>query len=309
MRLVTVFSASGRQGLAQVRQLSRAGFATRAASRRPDPFLGEDFPNAQVVSADLDDESSLRAAMEGAEAVFYTRPLIQFADPVERVKRLAEAAKAQGVARVVMNTSLGTSDEPTGDLAYDSTKAQEDALATSGAPYTVVRPVLFMDNLLTNWALPSIVNDGAYVYPHRPDLAANWISLDDVARYMIAILDRPDLLGKRISLGGPERLVPPRVAAILSEALGRPVVYRQSQPSDFGPALAKAFGDAIPPEHRPAVAERFADFYTFTNAAPHKPFEVDIAALNALIPLETETMAQWAKRQDWSLGGRRPPAG
>ncbi len=309
MRLVTVFGASGRQGLAQVRQLSRAGFATRAVSRRPDPFLGEDMPNAEVVSADLDDEASMRAAMAGAEAVFYTRPLIQFADPVERVKRLAEAAKAAGVQRVVMNTSLGTSDEPTGDLAYDSTKAQEDALANSGAPYTVVRPVLFMDNLLTNWALPSIVNDGAYVYPHRPDLAANWISLDDVARYMIAILDRPDLLGRRITLGGPERLVPPQVAEILSEALARPVVYRQSQPSEFGPALAEAFGDAIPFEHRPAVAERFADFYTFTNRAPHKPFEVDVGALNALLPLETETMRQWAKRQDWSLGGRRPPAG
>ena len=309
MRLVTVFGASGRQGLAQVRQLSRAGFKARAVSRRADPFLGEEMANAEVVSADLDDEASLRRAMEGAEAAFYTRPLIQFADPVERVKRLAQAAKAAGVKRVVMNTSLGTSDEPTGDLAYDSTKAQEDALAMSGAPYTVVRPVLFMDNLLTNWALPSIVNDGAYVYPHRPDLAANWISLDDVARYMIAVLDRPDLLGRRITLGGPERLIPPQVAEVLSRALGKPVVYRQSQPAEFGKALAGAFGDAIPPEHRPVTAERFKDFYEFTNRAPHKPFEVDVEALNALIPLKTETMAEWAKRQDWSLGGRRPPAG
>ena len=309
MRLVTVFGASGRQGLAQVRQLARAGFAARAVSRRPDPFLGEEMPNTDVVSADLDDATSLRAAMRGAEAVFFTRPLLQFADPVERVKRLAEAAKAEDVQRVVMNTSLGTSDEPTGDLAYDSTKAQEDALADSGAPYTIVRPVLFMDNLLTNWALPSIVKDGAYVYPHRPDLGANWISLDDVARYMIAILDRPDLLGQRITLGGPERLVPTQVAEVLSQALGKPVVYRQSQPSAFGPALAAAFGDAIPAEHRGAIADRFVDFYTFTNQAPHKPFEVDVEALNALISLKTETLLAWAKRQDWSLGGRRPPAG
>ncbi len=309
MRVVTVFSASGRQGLAQVRQLSRAGFAPRAVSRRPDPFLGEEMANAEVVSADLDDEDSLRRAMEGAEAAFYTHPLIQFADPVERVRRLARAAIAAGVGRMVMNTSLGTSDEPTGDLAYDSIKAQEDALADSGAPYTIVRPVLFMDNLLTNWALPSIVNDGAYTYPHRPDLAANWISLDDVARYMIAVLDRPDLLGKRIALGGPERLVPTQVAEVLSGALGKPVVYRQSEPAAFGKALTAAFGDAIPPEHRPATAERFKEFYEFTNRAPHKPFEVDLDALNALIPLRTETMAAWAKRQDWSLGGRRPPAG
>jgi uncharacterized protein YbjT (DUF2867 family) len=278
VRTVTVFGASGRQGLAQVRQLVRAGFRVRAVSRRSDPLLGETWPEVEVVAADLDDVASLRAVMAGADAV-------------------------------LMNTSLGTSDAPTGDAAYDSTKAQEDALAESGAPYVIVRPVLFMDNLLTNWALPSIVNEGAYVYPHRRDLAANWISLDDVARYMIAVLDRPDLLGRRIALGGPEQLVPPQVAEVLSGALGRPIVYRQSRPADFGPALAEAFGDAIPPEHRAAVADRFTEFYTFTNRAPHKPFEVDTAALDALIPLQTETLAQWARRQDWSLGGRRPPAG
>jgi uncharacterized protein YbjT (DUF2867 family) len=309
VRTVTVFGASGRQGLAQVRQLVRAGFRVRAVSRRSDPLLGETWPEVEVVAADLDDVASLRAVMAGADAVFFTRPLIQFADPVARVRRLAEAAKAERVGLVVMNTSLGTSDAPTGDAAYDSTKAQEDALAESGAPYVIVRPVLFMDNLLTNWALPSIVNEGAYVYPHRRDLAANWISLDDVARYMIAVLDRPDLLGRRIALGGPEQLVPPQVAEVLSGALGRPIVYRQSRPADFGPALAEAFGDAIPPEHRAAVADRFTEFYTFTNRAPHKPFEVDTAALDALIPLQTETLAQWARRQDWSLGGRRPPAG
>ena len=310
MRTVTVFGASGRQGLAQVRQLAPYGdFLVRAVSRRDDPLLGESWQNVEVVAADLDDAASLRAVMAGADAVFFTRPLIQLADPVERVRRVAEAAKAERVGLVVFNTSLGTADAPTGDFSYDSTKAQEDALVESGAPHVVLRPVLFMDNLLTNWALPSIVNDGVYAYPHRRDLAANWISLDDVARYMIAVLDRPDLLGRRIALGGPERLVPPQVAEALSKALGRPIVYRQLDPADFGAALAKAFGDLIPPEHHPAVAERYREFYEFTNDAPHKPFEVDTAALNALIPLQTETLAAWAKRQDWSLGGRRPPAG
>lgn len=309
MRTVTVFGASGRQGLAQVRQLARAGSGVRAVSRRTDPLLGQSWPNVEVVPADLDDAASLRAAMAGADAVFFTRPLIQLADPVERVRRVAEAAKAERVGLVVFNTSLGTADQPTGDFSYDSTKAQEDALADSGAPHVILRPVLFMDNLLTNWALPSIVNDGVYAYPHRPDLAANWISLDDVGRYMVAVLDRPDLVGRRITLGGPERLVPPQVAEALSAALGRTIVYRQIEPATFGRRLMEAFGDMIPPERRPAVAERYREFYEFTNHAPHKPFEVDAAALNTLIPLRTETLADWAARQDWSLGGRRPPAG
>ena len=52
MALVAVFGASGRQGLAQVRQLKRAGYSVRAISRRADPFLGQDFGEVEVVPAD-----------------------------------------------------------------------------------------------------------------------------------------------------------------------------------------------------------------------------------------------------------------
>jgi hypothetical protein len=34
------------------------------------------------------------------------------------------------------------------------------------------------------------VNEGRYVYPHKPDLECSWIGLDDVAKFMIAALDR-----------------------------------------------------------------------------------------------------------------------
>ena len=43
MALVAVFGASGRQGLAQIRQLKKAGHSVRAIARRADPFYGEDF--------------------------------------------------------------------------------------------------------------------------------------------------------------------------------------------------------------------------------------------------------------------------
>src|SRR5690242_13482327 len=106
MSFVTVFGASGRQGTAQVRQLVNAGYNVRAISRRPDPFLGETFANTEVVSADLDDVPSLERAVAGADAVFFTRPLIQTRDPIERIRNLGRAAKKAGVKRLVFNTSL-----------------------------------------------------------------------------------------------------------------------------------------------------------------------------------------------------------
>ena len=310
MGFVTVFGASGRQGLAQVRKLVKAGKHVRAISRRADPFYGERFSNTEVVAADLDDEPSLARAVDGAEAVFFTRPLIQTSDPIERIRRVGRVSKAAGVKRIVFNPSLWVPEAPIGQATYDIAVKMETAFAESGVPLTVFRAVLFMDNLLTNWARPHIVNEGRYVYPHRKSLAANWICLDDVAKFMIASLDRPDLEGARITIGGPEALVPEEVAQILSETLGRPVRYTPCTPEAFAGNLVKAFGDAFPAAMRGPTEARIAEFYHFNNGEAFNPFAVDMAPVLKRIPIEMETMRDWAKRQDWEdRGAPRPPAG
>ena len=310
MGFVTVFGASGRQGLAQVRQLVKAGKHVRAISRRADPFLGESFPNTEVVAADLDDEASLARAVDGAEAVFFTRPLIQPSDPLERIRRVGRVATAAGVKRLVFNPSLWVPDAPIGQATYDYAIQMEDAFADSGVPLTVFRAVLFMDNLLTNWARPYIVNEGRYVYPHRKSLAANWISLDDVAKFMVASLDQPDLEGARLVIGGPERLFPDEVAQILSETLDRPVRYDPCTPEEFSADLVKAFGDAFPLAMREVTLKGIAAFYRFNNEAPFNPFAVDMEPVLKRIPIKLETMREWAKRQRWEdSGAPRPPGG
>src|SRR5512142_1207049 len=165
MALVTVVGARGRQGLAQIRQLRAAGHEPRALSRQTDLLLEPEFEGVSLVAGDLDDESSLRRAFEGSDAVFFTRPLMGLgADPVARAARVGRAAKAADVRRLVFNTSLYVSDEPCGDPTTDLALRMENAIAETGAPLTVFRPVLFMDNLLTNWARPFIVDEGRYVY-------------------------------------------------------------------------------------------------------------------------------------------------
>ena len=310
MGFVTVFGASGRQGMAQVRQLVKAGRRVRAISRRADPFCGEQFENVEIVAADLDDEPSLARAVEGADAVFFTRPLIQPSDPLERIRRVGRAAKAAGVKRLVFNPSLWVPDAPIGQPTYDYAIAMENAFAQSGVPLTVFRAVLFMDNLLTNWARPFIVNEGRYVYPHRAGLDANWICLDDVARFMIAALDRTDLDGARMVIGGPERLYPEDVARILSDTLGRPVRYDPCTPEEFSANLVKAFGEDFPPSMREPTLKGIAQFYRFNNEASFNPFAVDMEPVLKRIPLKLQTMREWAARQNWyDTDGARPPAG
>jgi uncharacterized protein YbjT (DUF2867 family) len=310
MALVAVFGASGRQGLAQVRQLKAAGHQVRAISRRADPFYGEDFGEVEIVPADLYDEDSCVAALEGADAAFYTHPLRARMDRVELVASVGRAGKRAGVKRVVWNTSSWIPDKAGDPFTYGNNTRGINALWRTGVPATVFGSVLFMDNLLTNWAFPFIVNEGRYVYPHKPDLECSWISLDDVAKFMIASLDRPDLEGAWLNIGGPQILQPPQVAGLLSKAVGREIKYDPSTPAEFGKHLANAYGEEMSDAERAVIEPSIAAFYEFNNNSPLKPFKVDMGPVLERIPIEMETMETWAARQEWRLTNKpRPPAG
>ncbi len=49
----------------------------------------------------------------------------------------------------------------------------------------------------------------------------SYVSLEDVARFAVASLQRPELENRDLPLGGPEALSPRDVAGVFSEAYGR----------------------------------------------------------------------------------------
>ena len=196
MALITVIGASGRHGMAQVRQALKAGYDVRAISRQEDPFGGakiDGIERVEVRPMDLYDPETFKSALEGSDYIFYTHPLQARADRAVLIGDLGKAAAEIGVKRLVWNTSSWIPARPGDPFTYAGNTAGSNALWRSGCPGTVFGSVLFMDNLLTNWARPFIVNEGRYVYPHKPELEANWISLDDVGKSMLTALERPDM--------------------------------------------------------------------------------------------------------------------
>ena len=75
MAMVSVVGATGRQGLAQIRQLAAGGHNIRALSRSDNPDFGGSNAPDEVRKFDLEDESTWVPAFEGSDAVFYTQPL------------------------------------------------------------------------------------------------------------------------------------------------------------------------------------------------------------------------------------------
>jgi uncharacterized protein YbjT (DUF2867 family) len=310
MALVSVIGAAGRQGLAQMRQLSAAGYKVRALSRSANPDFGGANTVDEVRYLDLSDESSFRTAFEGSEAVFYTKPLLEMGAKPDLAAKLSGAAVATGTKRFVWNTSAWIPDKPGDPGTYGSNTAAINDIFRSGIPATVFGSVLFMDNLLTNWARPFIVHEDRYVYAHNPELECNWISLDDVGKCMVAALERPDLEGAWMNIGGPQTLKPADTVAALSRVFGRTIKYDPCTPEEFGDYLVDALGDSIAPEARSAFSAGIAAFYHYNNDTPLKPFKVNFAAIQERLPeVSFETLEEWAARQDWSDDAHRPSAG
>ncbi|MGB2450709.1 MAG: SDR family oxidoreductase [Porticoccaceae bacterium] len=310
MAIVSVVGATGRQGLAQIKQLLNQGYEVRALSRNASPNLGEFTHKVQTRIMDIEDEASIEAAIEGSQYVFYNHPLNLNFKREELASSLGRASKKVGIERLVWNTASWIPDRPGDSHTYSGNTRGISALWETGVPATVFGAVLFMDNLLTDWARPMLMNEKRYIYPHAPEIGANWICLDDVAKVMMASLDRPDMVGSWMNIGGPERLTGAEVAATLSEAIGFELDYDPCTPEEFAQLLVEAMGDSVAEEKRKGFASYISEVYHYNNTSPTTPFAVNIDyMLDRLPEIKLETLASWAARQDWSGSGEVRPSG
>ena len=310
MSVVGVIGATGRQGLAQIRQLRQSGYKVIALSRQENPELFGMNEEIESRILDIEKEDTLVPAFKGCDVVFYTHPLSLRTNRSESVAQIAEACKQAGVSRIIHNTSSWIPDKPGDAFSYAKNLTSIQALWASGVPSTVFGAVLFMDNLLTDWARPFLTKEKRYVYPHAPNIGANWISLDDVGKIMVASIERPDMVGTWMNIGGPERLFGHEVAAILSETLGYTIAYDPFTEDEFGLRLVAAMGDSLPEKQRADFAASIAEFYKFNNESPSQPFAVNTEYMMERLPeIKLESMLEWAKRQDWGDGDFRPSAG
>ena len=310
MSIVSVIGASGRQGLAQVKQLLKSAYKVRCMSRDINSNMAGLASSVDVCFMDLDDEISIVKALEGSDFVFYNQPLQMNHQRVDLAERVGLACKKANIRQLVWNTSSWIPERPGDPFTYANNTRAINKLWATGTPTTVFGSVLFMDNLLTDWARPTLINEHKYIYPHAPHIEANWISLDDVAKVMVASLERADMIGSWMNIGGPEKLTGPMVTKILSEVFGFKLEYAPCSTEEFAEILAEAVGYTKEPQARKLFLNYFSEFYNYNNTAPTKPFYVNTNYMLERFPeVKLETMREWATRQDWTDDGSDRPSG
>ncbi len=299
MKRILVLGATGDQGHPLLTRLIAAGMTPVAALRNRRALAGTDFADVETVEADLYDRQSMIAAAKGIEGIAAHLPFV-FDRALARQlgSNIAAAARANQVRRIVFNTSCHVEDNDIGSPAHDGRRDIEQAIIDSGSDYVILEPKVFMDNMIRSWNKPSIVNNGIFAYPAKPDLKISWICLDDVAAYMVEALARTDIPNGRYRIGGPEALVGDDVAVRLSIAAGRPIAFKSLTPDQFASAMSLLVTGS--PDVAPhSIYDGMASFYRWYNAQARSPLIADVADMARHFHHQPTSLAVWAARQDW----------
>ena len=285
--LVLTYGSTGSQGEPVAKTLLEAGHQVRAVVRHPERASALQARGAEVVQGDLADLESLERASVGAEAMFLMLPFGAQGDPFKLLGNALEAARRAGVKFLVFNAGGHPPKEPTGIPMLDFRIHLEQFIADGGIPNVILRPGVYMENFLGPWCLPSVQANNTVAYPHRREMRVSWIASQDLASFVLAVLERPHLAGQRFTLGGPEALDGAAIARAFSAGLGREIVYDGITPEAFGATMAQIMG--------PEAGEGIRIAYSHANAQPDDAMAVDMTDVLEKMPVRQTRLEDWVR--------------
>lgn len=234
-RKVLITGATGDTGRAAVRSSIDLGLEVRAMVHKQDARSEAlEKLGAEVVVGDLQEIDTVRTAMEGVEAAYFVWPVAP--GLLSAAVNFAQAAKEAGVGTIV-NLSQRSADRHSKSESCRDTFIAEQVFDWSGVPVIHLRPTYFLEWLLYPWQLPYL-RQGVLRMPvgkgrHSP------IAADDQGRAIAALLKDPSAqIGKTIPLSGPVEMDHEQMAAELSEALGRKIIFQDLPVDEYCASLA-----------------------------------------------------------------------
>jgi uncharacterized protein YbjT (DUF2867 family) len=225
-RLILVTGATGRQGGAALRHLQQRKFPVRAVTRDANQPKARSLVGhgTEVVSADLENPESLARVLEGVHGVYSVQSR---GDSIESEIRqgvnLADAAKRSRVSHFVYS-SVGSADKNTGIPHFDSKFKVEEHIRGTGLPFSIIRPVFFMENWL---GMKGNIEKGVLASPLRPETRLQMIAVDDIGAFAALAFEHPGRWqGRAMDIAGDDMSMA-ELAGAFARVSGREVRYQQ----------------------------------------------------------------------------------
>ena len=223
--MYAITGVTGKVGGAVARTLLGGGESVRAVVRNADK--GQVWRNrgCEVALATIENAASLRAAFEGAEAVFVLvppnfDPSPGFSEAREIGKALHSALVAAHPKRVVYLSTIGAQAREMNLLTQHS--IIEKAIGGLPIPITLLRPAWYMENC--RWDVAPARETGVVPSFLQPfDKPVPMVATADIGELAARSLQEKWEGHRVIELEGPTRVTPNQIATTFAKLLGKPV--------------------------------------------------------------------------------------
>lgn len=231
-KTILVFGATGAQGGSVARHLlARGQYAVRAFTRNASSPAAQSLRElgAELVEGNLDDEASIRKALDGAYGVFgVTNFWEHFAKEEEQGRNMIRAIAGSEVEHLVYSSLPPIAKETSGALKsphFDIKAGHEELIRTLGIPATFIHVPFYYENFLYFFP-PRPAGDGTYQFGFpQGDTPLAAMSVQDVGAIVAVLFEQPETyIGRTIKPAGDE-LPAAEYAAVMSRATGADVRF------------------------------------------------------------------------------------
>jgi uncharacterized protein YbjT (DUF2867 family) len=210
IRKIVVIGATGRLGVPVVTELAK-DFQVRAIVRSPEKARAALPSNVEIVRGDLRDIPTLRAGLEGADAIYInlsteTADLtLPFYEEREGIQNLMAAAQGLDIQYIAKIGALGAY-PPAAEIIKNNIVPNiiriegHKIIAASGIPHTFFAPTHFME------LLPNMIDKRMLQWIGNTSVKVYWISAADYAQQVVKAFQNAEKMPEHCPIQGPEAL-------------------------------------------------------------------------------------------------------
>jgi len=203
---VLIFGATGNIGGATAREMLKRGWHVRAVTRNPDGERALDLAKlgAEIVLGDMEDRASLERVFDGFQRVLSVQSWATsgIEGELRQGKLVAEVAQTAGVKHLVYS-SAGAGEVDSGVPHFDNKVVVETYMRKLAIPFTILRPVPFMELLSEKKFYPALGTWGVEPRIIGWDTPIPWVAVRDIGSAIANIFEDPKTwIGRDVTLGG-----------------------------------------------------------------------------------------------------------
>jgi uncharacterized protein YbjT (DUF2867 family) len=217
MGAILITGATGNVGTELVHRLHAAGSVLRAAVRDPKTAHARLGVPITYVPFDFEAPGTFDEALRGVSQLFLVRPPA-ITDTRATIAPFITAARRAGVEQIVFLSLLGAEHN-----RFVPHHAIEEAIQLSGVPWTFLRASFFMQNLSTTHR--AALRERSEIEVPAGSGRTSFIDVRDIAEIAATVLRSSGHDRQAYPLTGADALTYTTVAQIMTEELGRRIVY------------------------------------------------------------------------------------